>query len=57
MHSRELVFAFSKERGTVWSLACSPDNNLLAVGSSTGGLVIWSLPRIKTDLGRIRLGR
>jgi WD40 repeat protein/serine/threonine protein kinase len=56
INKRELLFALPEERGTIWSLAWSPDKNLLAVGSSTGGLVIWNMPRIKTELSRIGLG-
>src|SRR5262249_35034913 len=51
-----LVLALPEERGTVWSLAWSPDKNLLAVCAPPGGLVIWDLPRIKTELDRIGLG-
>ncbi len=56
MNKRELLFALPEEHGTIWSLAWSPDNNLLAVGTSSGGLIIWSMPRIKTELSRIGLG-
>jgi WD40 repeat protein/serine/threonine protein kinase len=56
MNKRELVLALPEERGTVWSLAWGPDRDLLAVGSSDGGLVVWNLPRIKAELSRIGLG-
>jgi WD40 repeat protein len=56
INKRELLLALPEERGTIWSLAWSPDKHWLAVGSSTGSLVIWDLPRIKTDLARIGLG-
>jgi WD40 repeat protein len=56
MNKRELVVVLPEERGTVWSLAWSPDRESLAVGSSDGGLVIWNLPRMKTELSRIGLG-
>ena len=56
LNKRELLFALPEERGTVWSMAWSPDKSLLAVGSSQGGLAIWSVPRIKSELGRIGLG-
>ena len=46
----------AEDRGTVWSMAWSPDKSLLAVGSSHGGLAIWNLPRIKSELSRIGLG-
>jgi WD40 repeat protein len=56
LNKRELVLTLPEERGTVWSLAWSPDKNLLAVGSSDGGLVLWDLPRIKAELSGIGLG-
>jgi WD40 repeat protein len=56
MNNQELVVALPEERGTVWSLAWSPDREHLAVGSSDGGLVIWNLPKINTELTRIGLG-
>jgi WD40 repeat protein len=56
LNKHELVLALPQERGTIWSLAWSPDKNLLAVGSSDGSLVVWGLPRIKTELSRIGLG-
>ena len=56
MNQRELLFALPEEHGTIWSLAWSPDNHLLAVGSSSGGLIIWNMPRIKSELSRIGLG-
>jgi WD40 repeat protein len=56
LNRRELLFALPEERGTIWSMAWSPDKNLLAVGSSHGGLTIWHVPRIKSELSRIGLG-
>ena len=56
MNKRELLFALPEERGTIWSLAWSPDSRLLAVGTSQGGLAIWHLPEIKSALGQIGLG-
>jgi WD40 repeat protein/tRNA A-37 threonylcarbamoyl transferase component Bud32 len=56
MNKRELVLTLPEERGTIWSLAWSPNKDLLAVGSSDGSLVIWSLAKIKTELSRIGLG-
>jgi WD40 repeat protein len=55
LNKQELVLALPEERGTVWSLAWSPNKELLAVGSSDGGLFIWNLPKIKTELGQIGL--
>src|SRR5262249_2799160 len=56
LNTRQLLFALPEERGTIWSLAWSPDKRLLAVGSSHGGIVLWDVPRIKTELSRIGLG-
>jgi WD40 repeat protein len=56
INKRELMFALPEERGTIWPLAWSPDKHWLAVGSSTSSLVLWDLPRIKTELSRIGLG-
>jgi WD40 repeat protein len=56
LNKRELLFALPEERGTIWSLAWSPDKSLLAVGSSHGGPTIWTLPRIRAELSRIGLG-
>ncbi|MBI1914627.1 MAG: protein kinase [Planctomycetes bacterium] len=55
MTRRELLLALPEERGTIWSLAWGPNKDLLAVGSSDGGLVIWNFPRIKAELTRIGL--
>jgi WD40 repeat protein len=56
LNKRELVFALPEQRGTIWSLAWSPNKNLLAVSSSTGELAIWNLPAINAGLSRIGLG-
>jgi WD40 repeat protein/serine/threonine protein kinase len=56
LNKGELLFALPEERGTIWSMAWSPDKSLLAVGSSHGGLAIWNLPKMKSELGRIGLG-
>ena len=56
LNTHELLFALPEERGTIWSMAWSPDKSLLAVGSSHGGLAIWNVPRIKSELSRIGLG-
>jgi WD40 repeat protein/serine/threonine protein kinase len=55
MNKRQLLLALPEERGTVWSLAWSPNRELLAVGSSDGGLVVWSFPRVQAELSRIGL--
>jgi WD40 repeat protein/serine/threonine protein kinase len=56
MNKRQLLLALPEERGTVWSLAWSPNKELLAVGSSDGGLVVWNFPRVQAELSRIGLG-
>jgi WD40 repeat protein/serine/threonine protein kinase len=56
LNNRELVVALPEERGTVWSLAWSPDKEMLAVGSSDGGLVVWNFPGVQAELSRIGLG-
>jgi WD40 repeat protein/serine/threonine protein kinase len=56
MNQRKLLLALPEERGTVWSLAWSPNKELLAVGSSDGGLVVWSFTRVQAELSRIGLG-
>ena len=56
LNKRELLFALPEERGTIWSMAWSPDKSLLAVGSSHGGLAIWNVHKIKSKLSRIGLG-
>ncbi len=54
--SRSLLLALPEETGTVWCMAWSPDRDRLAVGSSDGGLVLWDLPRIRSQLAEINLG-
>jgi WD40 repeat protein len=56
LNTRELLFALPEERGTIWSMAWSPDKSLLAVSSSHGALSIWNVPKIKSELSRIGLG-
>ena len=56
INKHELLFALPEEPRTIWSLAWSPNRELLAVGSSDGGLVIWNLPKINAELSRIGLG-
>jgi WD40 repeat protein/serine/threonine protein kinase len=56
MNKHQLLLALPEERGTIWSLAWSPNKDLLAIGSSTGSVVLWNLPRINTELTRIGLG-
>ena len=53
--SRKRLFLLPEERSPIWSLAWSSDGATLALGLSDGGLVIWSLPRIRAELARMGL--
>jgi len=53
--SRRRLFLLPEERSPIWSLAWSSDGATLALGLSDGGLVIWSLPRIRAELARMGL--
>jgi WD40 repeat protein len=52
---RGLSFMLPQERSTVWSIAWSPDRKLLAVGSSSGSLVLWDFAKIRQQLDEIGL--
>lgn len=52
---RERLFMLPQERSTVWSIAWSPDRRQLAVGSSSGSIVLWDIPRIRKQLDEIGL--
>jgi len=54
---RALSLILPEERSTVWSLAWSRQPELLAVGTSDGGLAVWSLPKVEEQLAQIGLGR
>jgi hypothetical protein len=41
--------------GAVWSQVWSPDRDLLAVGTSVGGPVIWNIPEIREQLAELGL--
>jgi WD40 repeat protein/serine/threonine protein kinase len=45
-----------EEQAVVYSFAWSPNRELLAVGSSDGGLAIWNLVKMKGQLDEIGLG-
>jgi WD40 repeat protein len=53
--SQELLLKFPEEPGTIWAFAWSPDRNLLAAGTSTGGPVIWNIPKIREQLAELGL--
>jgi WD40 repeat protein/serine/threonine protein kinase len=56
MRSRKLLVELPEERRIVYGLAWSPNENLLAVSSGDGGLVIWNIAKIKAQLDQIGLG-
>jgi WD40 repeat protein len=56
LQTGKMLVALPEDRGTTWALAWSPNNQLLAVGSSDGGLALWDLPRIRAQLASIGLG-
>jgi WD40 repeat protein len=55
MEHKKLLLDLPEERGPIWSVAWSPNRELLAVGSSDGGLVIWNIPEIRAQLATIGL--
>jgi WD40 repeat protein len=56
LHSRRYLFELPQERSSAWSLAWSPNQDVLAVGSSDGGLVTWNLAKIRAQLSEVGLG-
>jgi WD40 repeat protein/serine/threonine protein kinase len=52
---RRRLLALPAEPGIVWSLAWSPRGDMLAVGTSDGGLVLWNLPRVRAQLAQMGL--
>jgi WD40 repeat protein len=53
--SRRPLFALPPDTGVPLCLAWSPNGNLLAIGSGDGGLVVWNLPALRSQLARIGL--
>jgi WD40 repeat protein len=53
--SQKLVMALPAESGNVWCIAWSPDGRLLAVSTSSGGLAIWDLREIRSQLDELGL--
>jgi WD40 repeat protein len=52
---RQRLFALPPESGIVWPLAWGRHDELLAIGTSDGALVIWDLPRVHAQLSRAGL--
>jgi WD40 repeat protein len=53
---RELALSMREERSPVWSHAWSPDGRRLAIGLSDGGLCIWDLHEVQSQLEQLGLG-
>jgi WD40 repeat protein len=53
--SGRLLLALPRENNPVIALAWSPDRSHLAVGSADGGLALWDLPAVRTQLSRLGL--
>src|SRR5262245_14414323 len=49
------LFPLRPERAPIWCLAWSPDSRRLALGLSDGGLSIWNLEAIRTELATVGL--
>jgi eukaryotic-like serine/threonine-protein kinase len=52
---KDLLLVLPEERSTPWCFAWSPDKRRLAVGSCDGSLVIWNIPKIRSQLAEIGL--
>jgi WD40 repeat protein/serine/threonine protein kinase len=52
---RRRLLALPAEPGIVWFLAWSPRGDMLAAGTSDGGLAIWNLPRVRAQLAQVGL--
>jgi WD40 repeat protein len=52
----EIAFTFREETSPVWSLAWSPDARRLAIGLSDGGLCVWDLHEVQSQLDKLGLG-
>ena len=53
--TREHLYSFRSERSAVWSLAWSSGGRQLAVGLSNGGLAVWNLPAVESELDKLGL--
>jgi WD40 repeat protein/tetratricopeptide (TPR) repeat protein/tRNA A-37 threonylcarbamoyl transferase component Bud32 len=55
LETRKILFRLRDEDCAVWSLAFSPSGREMAVGLSDGGLVVWDLGAIRTQLAGLGL--
>jgi serine/threonine protein kinase/WD40 repeat protein len=55
MAAKKLLVALPEERGAIWGVGWSPNRELLAAGTSSGGLVIWNLPKVNAKLAELGL--
>jgi WD40 repeat protein len=53
--TRRRLFQLRAERAPIWCLAWSPDNRRLALGLSDGGLSIWDLEAVRSELSQLGL--
>jgi WD40 repeat protein len=53
--TRRPLVVLGEERSTPWCQAWSANQELLAIGSSNGELVIWDLPAVRSQLAKIGL--
>jgi WD40 repeat protein len=50
-----LLLALPRENSQVIALAWSPNRSYLAVGSADGGLALWDLPAVRSQLAGLGL--
>jgi WD40 repeat protein len=55
LETRKLLFALPDERSSIGTVAWAPGAARLALGLEDGGLVIWDMGRIHSELDRISL--
>ena len=55
LQTRERLYTLREEASPIWSLAFSPDSRKLALGMSDGGLVVWDLQVIGSELAELDL--
>jgi len=56
LEGRALLLLLPQEQSTPYCVGLSPNKEHLAVGTSDGGLVLWNLPAIRSQLAEIGLG-